>query len=125
MGLRAVATAYGLDFVPMEAVRCDLVIPQDFMTHPAVKIFLDTLQTISLRRELAGLPGYDSACTGRVIGEVWGDGQPSSVLRFHRSLAFRGQRGRRDGSYSILYSLSLRHRVVRGMLRIWAVSALL
>ncbi len=69
-GLRAVAVAYGLDFVPMEAVRCDLVIPSDFMDLPAVKVLLDVLQTRSLRDELAALPGYESSCTGKVIGEV-------------------------------------------------------
>ncbi|MGC8491618.1 MAG: substrate-binding domain-containing protein [Syntrophobacteraceae bacterium] len=70
LGLRAVAVAYGLDFVPMEAVRCDLVIPSDFMDLPAVKVLLDVLQTRSLRDELSALPGYESSCTGKVIGEV-------------------------------------------------------
>ena len=70
LGLRAVAAAYGLDFVPMEAVRCDLVIPSDFLDLPAVKVLLDVLQTRALRDELAALPGYESSCTGKVIGEV-------------------------------------------------------
>ena len=70
LGLRAVAAAYGLDFVPMEAVRCDLVIPCDLLEYPAVKILLDVLQTRSLRDELSSLPGYESACTGKVIGNV-------------------------------------------------------
>ncbi|MHC1743044.1 MAG: substrate-binding domain-containing protein [Syntrophobacteraceae bacterium] len=70
MGLKAVAAAHGLDFVPMEAVRCDLVIPCDFMAHPAIKILLDALQTGALRRELSALPGYESTCTGSTVGEV-------------------------------------------------------
>jgi molybdate-binding protein len=70
LGLRAIAAAYGLDFVPMEAVRCDLVIPSDFLDLPAVKVLLDVLQTRSLREELSALPGYESSCTGTVIGEV-------------------------------------------------------
>ncbi len=70
LGLRAVATAHGLDFVHMEAVRCDLVIPYDFLDIPAIKILLDVLQTRSLRDEIASLPGYGSACTGKVIGHV-------------------------------------------------------
>ena len=70
LGLRAVAAAHGLDFVPMEAVRCDLVIPCDLLDLPAVKILLDVLQTRTLRDELASLPGYESACTGEVIGQV-------------------------------------------------------
>lgn len=70
LGLRAVAAAYGLDFVPMEAVRCDLVIPSDFLDLPGVKVILDVLQTRSLRDELSALPGYESSCTGKLIGEV-------------------------------------------------------
>lgn len=70
LGLRAVSVAYGLDFVPMEAVRCDLVIPCDFLALPAVKILLDVLQTRSLRRDLSSLPGYESDCTGKLIGQV-------------------------------------------------------
>ncbi len=70
MGLRAVAFAHGLDFVCMEAVRCDLVIPLDFLDIPAIKILLDVLQTRSFRDDLTSLPGYESSCTGRIIGEI-------------------------------------------------------
>jgi molybdate-binding protein/DNA-binding XRE family transcriptional regulator len=70
LGLRAIAAAYGLDFVPIEAVRCDLVIPCDLLDLPGVKVVLDVLQTQSLRNELASLPGYESACTGTIIGQV-------------------------------------------------------
>ena len=70
LGLRAIAAAHGLDFVPIEAVRCDLVIPSDLMEHPAVKMILDVLQTRAFREELASLPGYESSSTGKVIGTV-------------------------------------------------------
>ncbi len=70
LGLRAVAAPFGLGFVPLEAARCDLVIPCDLMDHPAIRIILDTLQTNRLREELASLPGYDSSQTGDVIAEV-------------------------------------------------------
>lgn len=67
LGLRAVAVAHGLDFIPIEAVRCDFVIPHDLMDHRAVKVILDVLQSCALRRELASLPGYESSSTGKVI----------------------------------------------------------
>ena len=70
LGLRAVAAAYGLDFIPMEAVRCDLVIPCDLLDLPAIKILLDVLHTQSLRKEISSLPGYESSCTGTIIGHV-------------------------------------------------------
>jgi len=68
LGLRAVASAFGIDFVAMETVRCDIVIPDDMMEHQAVRIMLDVLQTRALRYELASLPGYDPGDTGKVIG---------------------------------------------------------
>ncbi len=70
LGLRAVAAAYSLDFLPIQFVRCDLIIGNEFLEHPAVKILLDVLQTKSLRKDLASLPGYETAMTGTVIGEV-------------------------------------------------------
>jgi putative molybdopterin biosynthesis protein len=70
LGLRAVAVAHGLDFVPIQAVRCDLVIPYDLLDLPAVKILLDVLQTHAMRKELSSLPGYDASSTGKLIGEV-------------------------------------------------------
>ena len=33
LGLRVVATAFGLDFVPIKEVRCDLVVARDLMEH--------------------------------------------------------------------------------------------
>ena len=70
LGLRAVAASRGLDFVPIQAVRCDLVVPDQFMDHPAVSIILDVLQTGAFRRELSALPGYEASSTGSVIGEI-------------------------------------------------------
>ncbi len=69
LGFRAIAEACGLDFVPIEAVRCDLVIPLDLTDHPSVRILLDTLQSLRLRRELSALPGYESSHTGTLIAE--------------------------------------------------------
>lgn len=70
LGLHAVSTASGLDFVSLETVRCDLVVPRDFSEHPAIRTVLDVLQSRALREELGSLPGYDASRTGSVIGEV-------------------------------------------------------
>lgn len=70
LGLRAVAVAHGLDFVPIQAVRCDLVIPYDLLDLSAVKILLEVLQSHAMRKELSSLPGYDASSTGKLIGEV-------------------------------------------------------
>ncbi len=44
LGLRVVADAYDLDFVPITEVRCDIVIPNDLMDHVAVKAVMETGQ---------------------------------------------------------------------------------
>lgn len=67
LGVRMVAHAYGLDFVPLAVTRCDLVIPLDLEENQAVKALLDILQTSTLRRDMEALPGYDSTVTGREI----------------------------------------------------------
>jgi putative molybdopterin biosynthesis protein len=70
LGLRAIAEAYGLGFVPIAAARCDLVIPGDLGTHPTIKILLDVLQSGALRKEIDSLPGYDGSVTGKMIAEL-------------------------------------------------------
>jgi putative molybdopterin biosynthesis protein len=69
LGLRAVAATYHLDFMPLQFVRCDLIIPRNFLDLKAVQILLDVLQTKTLRRDLASLPGYEAGMTGAVIAE--------------------------------------------------------
>ncbi|MCF8028714.1 MAG: substrate-binding domain-containing protein, partial [Desulfobacteraceae bacterium] len=70
LGLRAVAEVFNLGFVPITAVRCDLVIPEDLLDHPTIPILLDVLQTHRLRKEIGTLAGYDSSVTGQLIAEL-------------------------------------------------------
>ncbi|MFH1153864.1 MAG: substrate-binding domain-containing protein [Pseudomonadota bacterium] len=67
LGLKAVAEAYNLGFVPLASVRCDMVIPEDLMTHAGVSILLDVLQSGGLRKEIGTLPGYGNSVTGNTI----------------------------------------------------------
>lgn len=70
LGLRAVAEAYGLDFVPIASARCDLVVPGDLEGHPTIRVLLDVLQSAALRREIDILPGYDGSVTGCLIADL-------------------------------------------------------
>jgi putative molybdopterin biosynthesis protein len=70
LGLRAVAEVFDLGFVPITAARCDLVIPEDLLDHPTVRILLDALNSRRLHREMGSLPGYDSSVTGQLIAEL-------------------------------------------------------
>ncbi len=67
LGLRPVARAYGLDFVPIAEVRCDLVIPADLLHIPQVQVILDVVQSRDLRDEISLLPGYSPDKTGKTI----------------------------------------------------------
>ncbi len=70
LGFRAIASAFGLGFVPLKAVRCDLVIPFDMVERPSVRILMDVMQSGRLRQELGAFPGYESSCTGTLIAET-------------------------------------------------------
>lgn len=68
--MRVIAGFFGLDFVPITAVRCDLVVPDDMTDHPTVKVLLDVLQSAPLRREIDAIAGYESSATGDTIAEL-------------------------------------------------------
>jgi len=70
LGLRIIAEVFGLDFVPMAAARCDLVVPGDMMDHPTVKALLDVLQSSHLRNDIDAIAGYQSTAMGNTIAEV-------------------------------------------------------
>jgi putative molybdopterin biosynthesis protein len=64
LATRTAACVFGLDFIPLESERYDLVIQNQNMNHPSVQILLDTLGRTSFRRELEGLGGYDTRISG-------------------------------------------------------------
>ncbi len=67
LGLRPVARAFGLDFVSLAEVRCDLVVPADLAKDPRIQIILDVVQSRALRDEITLLPGYSQSKTGKTI----------------------------------------------------------
>jgi molybdate-binding protein len=70
LGLRIIAEVFGLDFVPITAVRCDLVVPNDMTDHPTIRVLLDVLQSAPLRRKIDAIAGYESTATGNTIAEL-------------------------------------------------------
>jgi excisionase family DNA binding protein len=67
---RAVATVLSLGFVPLTRERFDLVIPKDTFFQPPIQALLEAIRSERFRRGLERFGGYDSAQTGRVLGEV-------------------------------------------------------
>jgi putative molybdopterin biosynthesis protein len=63
-GPRSVAQALGLDFVPVQQERFDLVVPDAHLAHPAIAALIQTARQPALRAELSSLGGYDPAHAG-------------------------------------------------------------
>ena len=70
IALRAVAHAFDLDFVPLAELRFDLVIPDQHLEHPTVRVMLEVLQSRNFRADLAALPGYEVSRTGATLLEM-------------------------------------------------------
>lgn len=70
MGVRAAATALGLDFVSLAWERYDLVIPQLFWEGALLAPLRELLVTADFRATVAELPGYDPTEMGKVVGRV-------------------------------------------------------
>jgi molybdate-binding protein len=67
VGVSAAAAAFGLDFLPLQAERYDLVVPAGLLkSHPALQQFLDTIVSRPFRTEVEALGGYDTRETGTV-----------------------------------------------------------
>lgn len=65
VGIESVALAAGLDFVPLDEERFDLVVPADIAeTAPVVRL-LEMIDDPAFRTEMAQLPGYDGALSGQ------------------------------------------------------------
>ncbi len=64
LATKTAACVFGLDFIPLESERYDLVVQHENLTHPAVQVLLDTLGRSAFRRELEGMGGYDTKIAG-------------------------------------------------------------
>lgn len=64
LGLESMARAYGLNFVPVKDVVCDLFVRADLVHQPLVGILLDVLASGEFRNLVGGLPGYSADQTG-------------------------------------------------------------
>ncbi|XHR26877.1 MAG: substrate-binding domain-containing protein [Chthoniobacteraceae bacterium] len=67
MGLKAVAESCDLDFLPVQEVAFDLIIPKTLLDFAPVAKLLDFLQNRDFRRQLDGLPGYGTKETGKIV----------------------------------------------------------
>jgi len=68
IGVRSVAAICGLDFVPLQRERYNLVIPKIYYeTLHGLRVLLDTIVSKPFRDELEALGGYDTRDTGKIV----------------------------------------------------------
>jgi molybdate-binding protein/DNA-binding XRE family transcriptional regulator len=71
VGVRAAASIAGLDFVPLQRERYDLIIPKAYYeTLQGLRVLLDTMVSKPFRSELDALGGYDTKEIGRIVDNV-------------------------------------------------------
>src|SRR5688500_266383 len=71
IGVRAAAAICGLDFVPLQRERYDLVIPKaHYESLRGIRTLLDLIVGKPFRDELEALGGYDTRETGKVVEPV-------------------------------------------------------
>ncbi|MBI3356894.1 MAG: helix-turn-helix domain-containing protein [Nitrospirae bacterium] len=66
IGIRSAAQLFGLDFVPLQAARYDLVVPKTHLkSHPTLGHLFETIVSRPFRNEIEALGGYDTRDTGK------------------------------------------------------------
>lgn len=67
IGIRSAAQHFGLDFVPLQTARYDLVVPKSYLqSHPTLARLFETIVSRPFRHEIEALGGYDTSETGTV-----------------------------------------------------------
>lgn len=67
VGIRSAAQSYGLDFIPLQSARYDLVVPKAYLSsHPSLNHLFETLASRPFRSEIAAIGGYDTTDTGKL-----------------------------------------------------------
>jgi molybdate-binding protein/DNA-binding XRE family transcriptional regulator len=70
VGARAAAAISGLDFIPLQRERYDLVIPRaHYDALPSLRTLLDLIVNKSFREEIEAFGGYDTRDTGKIVAE--------------------------------------------------------
>ena len=67
VGVRSAANLFGLDFVPLQQSRYDLVMPKAYLSvTPSMGNLLEAIVSRQFRTEIEALGGYDTTETGKI-----------------------------------------------------------
>jgi putative molybdopterin biosynthesis protein len=67
---KAALQVQGIDFVPLQKERYDLVVKKDDLTNPLVQGVLEILRSREFQEEARGMGGYDITTMGEIVAEV-------------------------------------------------------
>jgi putative molybdopterin biosynthesis protein len=67
---KAAMQVEGIEFVPLQQERYELVIKEEDMNKPVVQSLLNTLRSSSFREEIEGLGGYGLGEMGRLVARI-------------------------------------------------------
>lgn len=71
LGIEKVAMqVHGIDFIPMQKERYELVMKQEDMNKPQFQAVLEILKSQDFKEEIRGLGDYDLTETGEIVAEV-------------------------------------------------------
>lgn len=67
---KAAQQVQGVDFIPLQVERYDLVIRKDDADKPVFQALIATLRSKAFLNEVMGIGGYDLSKTGQIVDEV-------------------------------------------------------
>ena len=67
LGLRAAATIYSLDFLPITKERFDFIIPKTYFYTQPIQELLEVIRSDHFKNKVNQISGYDITDTGRVL----------------------------------------------------------
>lgn len=67
---KAAQQVSGIDFIPLQKERLDLIIRQEDAERPQFRALLSLIRSQAFRREVQGVGGYDLTQTGDIVGET-------------------------------------------------------
>jgi putative molybdopterin biosynthesis protein len=67
LGVRAAASALGLDFIPLASEQYDLLIARGFFESARGEQLLDVIRSDGFKRAVSALGGYDTARAGEML----------------------------------------------------------
>ena len=67
---KACSQVQGVDFIPIQKEKYDLIIKKEDIHHPAVTAILDIIRSEEFQMEIAGIGGYDISEMGQIVAET-------------------------------------------------------